>query len=400
MKIPWLLSYLAVAAISASVLPKGNGVGGGCVVTCGERHELLDFYEMHRVPPYRTLDLGAPTLSVEQKVHLALQRLASLDPVRADRFLARANAFFSGHSTRYVPGIHFELFPDVGPVSLPSDCRLEQLALQKKSSNPSERLYAIDSDLRAETSNDDFAGLVLHEIVYTDGLALGQKDSTRVRRYVGLLASSDMNTLSGQTYSELVDAFFEKPRKLTFQSDIFEFFLIQHQFTSIDLSQLLVGSVAKPLRWTALDALPRGVKLVPNKGYVQGTLDSQIFGRQTVNIAVTDGQDGAVTRVELLLAPDNHFPPVWVARSFRLRFQGQVGEPVHATLSQMAFDDDNRGLRFQKSLGPSWLEISPEGDLSGTPPTGSEGENEWAVAVRNSSQSSVATIRMTILPSF
>ena len=51
------------------------------------------------------------------------------------------------------------------------------------------------------------------------------------------------------------------------------------------------------------------------------------------------------------------------------------------TLAGEATDPDGDPLTYSKVSGPGWLNIAPNGDLSGTPGVGDNGVNQWVVEV-------------------
>ncbi len=91
------LCILAHAKISAV---DGGDVGnGGDVVECPGgypfAHKLLDFYEAGILNSTFVMDLGGPTVSVENKVQMYLDRLTKVSPVRSLNYKAAFDKFFS-----------------------------------------------------------------------------------------------------------------------------------------------------------------------------------------------------------------------------------------------------------------------------------------------------------------
>ena len=71
--------------------------------------------------------------------------------------------------------------------------------------------------------------------------------------------------------------------------------------------------------------------------------------------------------------------PEWVVDGFVLR-HGVVGEAYSGKVQAYAYDPDpGDALAFSKVSGPAWLQVSAAGAISGTPPTGSAGTNEFVL---------------------
>jgi hypothetical protein len=73
---------------------------------------------------------------------------------------------------------------------------------------------------------------------------------------------------------------------------------------------------------------------------------------------------------------------------------GEPDMPYFGTLAGTATDADNDPLTFLKGLGPAWLQIAPDGTLSGTPPD--SGVQSWTIAVTDGTRYDTATLRIPV----
>lgn len=82
-------------------------------------------------------------------------------------------------------------------------------------------------------------------------------------------------------------------------------------------------------------------------------------------------------------------PPVFSAGSFTLADGTELAAYPEASLAGLASDpDEDDALSFSKLSGPAWLDIAPDGSLTGTPPAGSRGQNRFGIRVVDASGAS------------
>lgn len=75
---------------------------------------------------------------------------------------------------------------------------------------------------------------------------------------------------------------------------------------------------------------------------------------------------------------------------------GSPDAPYSASLATQATGPDRDPLTFLKGKGPAWLEIGPDGTLSGTPTVADSGINSFTVAVTDGTRFDLATLRIPI----
>jgi hypothetical protein len=206
-----LLTLILLAASPA--LAVQNVGNGGAVVkgTCDgvdptlEFTELLDFFEVKYYFGI-TPELGAPELSVDAKVEMALDRLARLDPERADLYRDWFGSF-EAESKDHQPLMPFPPLRDAGDTSriLRSGCQLEKIIDQSEpTSSISTKRYLIKRPLFDALDNDTQAGLILHELFYRDALLRGHATSIKARVITGLFASRETESWTAERYQDVM----------------------------------------------------------------------------------------------------------------------------------------------------------------------------------------------------
>lgn len=185
----YLILALSILGTSHAFAAKERG--GGDILVCttgvGTTYELLDLYEA-RTRGW-TVDLGDPSLSVDQKLELALNRFETR--VYDMGFLKSHVASFKDVSN-YMPGVSLVNIEDSKHIAVPKLCHLEQGAIQKDPTLAGEVLYNIDQDLWSKLDSSSQAALILHEVIYKYHRDEGATDSVKSRFLVGLIASKDI----------------------------------------------------------------------------------------------------------------------------------------------------------------------------------------------------------------
>lgn len=123
--------------------------------------------------------------------------------------------------------------------------------------------------------------------------------------------------------------------------------------------------------------LPSGARAELRSGTTK-LLDGTISGSKInfTNVVVPADQQSITVKIVLIANTKeytsnevglyNELVPVWNA-NFPTSLEGQVGKALNITLTN-AVDNPNKGtLVFSKVAGPSWINITPVGALSGTP---------------------------------
>lgn len=186
----------------------GHSVGnGGKGVICRDSEgrilsiELLDFYEARVVRGIQR-DLGAPSLSVSEKIRVALERLARLSPQRAREYQAQADRFFD--EVLFLRGQTLIGTDDSDHISFPSGCAVEQMATQNEPRLPEDKRYTINQDLWERLDSDNQTGLILHEIIYREAIESGQNNSRSSRYINSYITSKKIDGLSPETFTKIL----------------------------------------------------------------------------------------------------------------------------------------------------------------------------------------------------
>lgn len=193
-----LLSLAPLGAFARGGGDYGPG-NGGDVVTCRNARgeltsvELLDLYEA-RTRWGLEKQLGPASLSLEEKVALLLQRLERRLPEDAQLFRGWFKTFFE--EAQLLPGVQLVDVPDSNHIALPSGCAIEQIAIQREPEFSREKRYTLSLDLWNSLTTDGKAALVLHELIYRQGIRNGAQNSRAVRYVNALLVSDQFSALN------------------------------------------------------------------------------------------------------------------------------------------------------------------------------------------------------------
>lgn len=177
---------LAVCAVQT--LQAGDKIlNGGNVIVCGNKVELLDYYEARLSGKKLQFDPGAATYS--EKINQMFTRWEKVAPLRMRLYKGWLNQFES--EAGIYSGIEIPEIQDTGTVAIPSGCKMIPAAFQRRDEDifPGEKRYVINKDLWDLMSQDQKAGLVLHEIIYREAIKNGHSTSLPTRYFNGFLAT-------------------------------------------------------------------------------------------------------------------------------------------------------------------------------------------------------------------
>lgn len=117
----------------------------------------------------------------------------------------------------------------------------------------------------------------------------------------------------------------------------------------------------------------------PVLGELSGTPSQADVGAHPFVVSVTDGNSDPVQGAGTLVVNNVNDAPQFTAAI--IGGDATAGQSYSDSISGSATDEDGDSLTYSKAGGPSWLSISPEGDLSGVPATVDIGENVFTVVV-------------------
>lgn len=298
------LFFFNTAAFTAT----GGSTGGGNVVSCTDpltglkTHRLLDYYEAETLMPELLPDLSGGKTELE-KVDFVLSRLEKHDAKRAQKYRVIAHDFFK--NTQFILN---KVLPDIndhGYVPKESHCVIEQLAVQNISPFPQAKKYVIRDEFWKKLSVEDRAGLILHEVIYEEAMAMGQKTSRNSRYFNALVSSKKLETMSAVDYADRLD-----------------------------------------------------------------------------RVGFTDGGSKPVD------------PSPWAFSATRMT--AHPGVPFSASLSEFIINGTGHTFSFFKVSGVSWLTLSADGNLTGTPTRFEIGENVIQVSVRTLDRGEIFELKVSV----
>ncbi len=168
-----------------------TGNGGDAIVCRSENGKVIstrlyDTYEATEVDHLK-IQLGPDTLSVEEKVKLALSRFRELNPAREKVYLEWLSRFEQERDFDKHDLVEIE---DAGQGNLPKNCKPVQMIIQKPPTSFYPFRYRIQKHLWNAISKDDQALAILHELFYREASTFyEQSDSYLVRRFNVMLAA-------------------------------------------------------------------------------------------------------------------------------------------------------------------------------------------------------------------
>lgn len=205
-----VITLLGLQVIAAPYSDHGMGNGGDAVVcyTDATRStitsvQMLDYWEQEQVVKYGKIDLGAVNLSVQDKIQIAVNRIAKFDPDLAEKIKFNALNLADNIQNYLVTSYQLPEINDANPQVIPTqkNCYIEQYGVQFKDVITGQRRFVIADKFYnfAGTSTDDKAGLLLHEAIYRYAIlqnsALNNSDGVRYFNYVVASTRIDGMTL-------------------------------------------------------------------------------------------------------------------------------------------------------------------------------------------------------------
>lgn len=195
-----LVALTFISSVTMARNDRGTeGGNGGDAIICGSKVILFDHYEGKTKYKF-SFDMGAPTLSVEQKMEIILARLQKINPNRAFLYRTWYKNFYA--DTDFLSGTKLVDVPDTGAAGYPVGCTLEQAAVQAEPLLPGHKRYAISKDLWDQMDNDTKAGLILHELILREMIQLGHENSVTARYFNAWLSSTEFEKETLQSYLE------------------------------------------------------------------------------------------------------------------------------------------------------------------------------------------------------
>lgn len=193
-----LLASLAVLLSKNALAVHGVGNGGN-VIVCRDSSsairsvEILDYFEIRQAGGHLRLN---PSLgSYSAMLNDLFQSWKSVAPKRMAQY-EKWLSEFEKDSAIY-SGVQIPPIDDTGVINIPVGCGITPAAFQRPESQllPGVKRYTINKDLWDRMPEIEKAGLVLHELVYREGIRAGHPSSFSTRYFNGYLASATPNPL-------------------------------------------------------------------------------------------------------------------------------------------------------------------------------------------------------------
>jgi hypothetical protein len=206
------LKKLKTPSMAQHLVSGGQDGNGGNMVICLNPNgtlkskELLDFYES-RVLRGITPSLGDGSMHYIDKIELVFKRIQHLSPRRFKSYLAEARSFES--QSVFLPATDLMTVPDSRHPSVPKGCAVIQTVIQKTPVFPQDKRYVINKDIWDLLDHNDKAGLVLHEVILREAVAVARmweqelNDSTKVRYINSMISSEKLADKTPQYFADL-----------------------------------------------------------------------------------------------------------------------------------------------------------------------------------------------------
>ena len=150
-----------------------------------------------------------------------------------------------------------------------------------------------------------------------------------------------------------------------------------HLYT-IDLSNYVSDKDGDALTYT-IENGPSWLSINETTGELTGTPAQSDVGSFWWYIIVSDGQASDDVQLDIIVEPWNDLPYFYTSPV--VKSNATEDQEYSGTLLDVVFDEENDVLVFTKAYGPDWLQISSDGQLSGTPLQADEGLNIWDIEV-------------------
>ena len=141
---------------------------------------------------------------------------------------------------------------------------------------------------------------------------------------------------------------------------------------------------------------------VASDGTLSGTPDPTNVMNNAFGVTVSDGTGTSQATLNIFVNGSPRFPINPFARATAFVSQGDYAVRSQ-TLAGAAIDPQDPAnpntLTWSKVSGPAWLNVAPDGALSGTPTAGDIGVNMFTVAAANAYPATTATLRIIVVAS-
>ncbi len=194
-----LFLTLTFSLSTAFSLGQDRGNGGDALVcyTNATRSQItsvkmFDYWEQEQVLKYGPVTLGAPQVTIQEKIEVATKRLSKFDPYLGGQIRQMALNLANNIQNYLVTSYELPEIDDANPRAIPTqpNCYIEQFAVQYKDLVTGQRRFSIADKFYNHPSadNDTRVGIILHEALYRYAIhlnpALSTSDDVRYLNYI------------------------------------------------------------------------------------------------------------------------------------------------------------------------------------------------------------------------
>lgn len=196
LKAQLLLSVLASLCLAGGVTIGNGGTGLICAkdsVSTKIRVQMLEYYELTLTGA--SLKLNSNLSDYKDIIKENLARWMPVAPQRVKQYQSWLSTF--EQESLFISDSYFPPINDTGTIAIPFNCELQTLAFQKNEEDlfPGVKRYTINKDYWDLMEPVQKAGLVMHELIYREGITSGHKTSFPTRYFNSYLASAEPNPI-------------------------------------------------------------------------------------------------------------------------------------------------------------------------------------------------------------
>jgi hypothetical protein len=207
----FILTLMTLFLVSLTYAGVRVGNGGDAIVCYNDSRlktrisiEMFDYWEQSQINNYGSLALGRDTLTVKEKISLAIRRIERFDPRLSNEISTIAFSIAHNINDFLVTQSEIPEITDANPKAIPDNknCLLTQFAIQWQNTDDGIRRFYISKDLYNDslTSTDTQAGLILHEAFYRYAITNGAINSDGVRFFNYVSATAFYETAQLDDY--------------------------------------------------------------------------------------------------------------------------------------------------------------------------------------------------------
>jgi hypothetical protein len=126
--------------------------------------------------------------------------LSKLDQKASDQYKKKINSILV--NLKLLSDIKLNKTFDSFEIAKPKGCLLEQFALQRKKEEKADTEFYFDKEIWSALGNKEKTGLILHEVIYEHFILVGEKNSTKARKYNAFIFSENLEKITEAEYKK------------------------------------------------------------------------------------------------------------------------------------------------------------------------------------------------------